>query len=102
MLFRSQWATVAGTKDDGSVMPLSSASESRTSVGGGTIPATVATTTLTLQDQPSCAAPRIDFTAVSFEVGGQPVIFVLYLDRGVADEVTASDRDAIITSLRPV
>ncbi len=98
-----QWATVAGTQDDdGSVMPLSSTSESRTTVAGGTIPATVATTTLTLEDQPSCAAPRIDFTAVSFQVKGQPVIFMLYLDRGVADEVTTADRDAIIASLRPV
>jgi len=71
-------------------------------VAAGSVEATAATTVLTIPQPQPCQAPWMTFTAVSFEVKGRVVVFMLYLDQGVADALPADVATRILGSLRPI
>ncbi len=97
-----RWATVAGVKADGSPSPLGATQVSTVKIAGGTITADVATTVLTVTEPGNCAAPTMSFTAVSFDVKGQVVVFMLNGDHGVADALPQAIANTVISSLRPI
>ena len=98
----AQWATVAGVKADGSRSPVGPTRLSTVRIAGGSITANVATTVLTVTEPGDCPAPTMSFTAVSFDVKGQVVVFMLYGDQGVADALPQNVATTIISSLRPI
>ncbi len=98
-----QWATVAGVHTDGSASPISETSVSPVKIAGGTLDATMATTTLTVTEPDSaCPAPTMTFTAVSFVRDGALVVFMLYADQGVPDALPLDVATKVVGSLRPV
>lgn len=98
----ARWATVAGVQTDGSSSPVGPTQVSTAKIAGGSITAAVATTVLTVVEQGDCPAPRMSFTAVSFSVKGQVVVFMLYADRGVSDALPEDIATQVISSLRPI
>lgn len=98
----AQWAKVAGVHEDGSDSPVGPTQVSTVQIAAGTIAATVATTVLTVTEPGDCPAPAMSFTAVSFSVKGQVVVFILYADQGVADALPDDVAAQVISSLRPI
>ncbi len=98
-----QWATVAGVHKDGSASPIGEMTVSPVKIAGGTLDATMATTTLTVTEPDSaCPAPTMTFTAVSFVRDGALVVFMLYADQGVPDALPQDAATKVVGSLRPV
>ena len=97
-----QWAKVAASDDGGPGASVGDTSVTTIKVAAGSVEATAATTVLTIPQPQPCQAPAMTFTAVSFEVEGRVVVFMLYLDQGVADALPADVATRILGSLRPI
>lgn len=97
-----QWAKVAASDDGGTGASVGTTTVSTVKVAGGSIEATAASTVLTIPHPEACQAPSMTFTAVSFEVRGRVVVFMLYLDQGVADALAQDVAAGVIGSLRPI
>jgi len=97
-----KWAYVVSVDSGGERPRLGATSTTPVLVGGGTIAAVEATTILTITHPRPCQAPAMAFTAVSFQVAGQLVVFMLYTDEGVADSLRPDVARRILASLRPV
>lgn len=97
-----QWAKVAASDDGGPGASVGDTSVTTIKVAAGSVEATAATTVLTIPQPQPCQAPSMTFTAVSFEVKGRVVVFMLYLDQGVADALPADVATRILGSLRPI
>lgn len=70
-------------------------------IAGGKLTASVVTAEV---DAPEgeCSAPRIKVIAAAFQPsGGRTVLFVMYQDQGVEDELDATTADTVVRSLRP-
>jgi len=98
----AQWAKVAASDDGGAGASVGATTLSTVKVAGGSIEATAASTVLTIPRPAPCQAPSMTFTAVSFEVKGRVVVFMLYLVQGVADALAQDIAAQIIGSLRPI
>lgn len=97
-----RWAYVVSVDSGGERPRLGATTTTPVLVAGGTIAAVEATTILTITHPRPCQAPAMAFTAVSFHVAGQLVVFMLYTDEGVADSLRPEVARRILTSLRPV
>jgi hypothetical protein len=97
-----QWAEVAALDDGGTGATVGGTTVTTVTVAAGSTEATAATTVLTIPHPQPCQAPSMTFTAVSFEVKGQVVVFMLYLDQGMPDALPQDVAARIIGSLRPI
>ncbi|MEP6797101.1 MAG: hypothetical protein ABI890_03085 [Lapillicoccus sp.] len=97
-----RWASVAGLDQGGREAVLSRTQTVTTTVANGTILATESTTLVRFPTPKPCQAGAMAFTAVSFEIRGEVVVFMVYTDEEVADSLAPEVVTKVIASLRPI
>lgn len=95
----ARWAEAAAGLDRGSDKVTVDSPRS-VDIDGGKITAKVVTASAK-GPKGSCSAPKVQATAAAFESGGRTVLFVLYVDKGVDDELDDGLARTIVSSLRP-
>ncbi len=98
----ARWASVAALDQGGREAVVSPTQSVTTTIGGGTITAIESTTLVSFPLPKPCQAGGMAFTAVSFEVKGVVVVFMIHTDEQVADSLSPQVVNGIIASLRPV
>ena len=98
----ARWASVAALDQGGREAVVSRTQTVTTMIAGGTIAATESTTLVSFPVPKTCQAGGMAFTAVSFEVKGAVVAFMIHTDEQVADSIAPQVVNGIIASLRPV
>jgi hypothetical protein len=94
------WAEAAVGAEPGSGEVTPEPAES-VEIADGKLTASVVTAEVEAPEG-ECSAPRIKVIAAAFQPsGGRTVLFVMYLDQGVDDELDAATADAVVRSLRP-
>lgn len=95
----TRWAEAAAGVERGSDK-VTVGSPKSVQIDGGKLTAKVVTASAK-GPKGSCSAPKVQATAAAFESDGQTVLFVLYVDKGVDDELDDGIANTIISSLRP-
>ncbi len=97
-----KWAQVAALGDGGPTGLVGATTSQQILLDGGRIEATRSTTTMTPVKPAACDAPSTIFTAISFTSKGRVVVFMIFDDRGTAEDLPDNLLEAIIASLRPI
>ena len=98
----ARWASVAALDQGGRQAVVSPTQTVTTTIAGGTVTATESTTLVSFPVPQPCQAGEMAFTAVSFEVRGEVVVFMIHTDEQVADSLAPQVVNRVIDSLRPV
>lgn len=98
----ARWASVAALDQGGREAVVSPTQTVTTVIADGTITATESTTLVSFPVPAVCQAGGMAFTAVSFEVKGEVVVFMIHTDERVADSLAPVVVNRVIASLRPV